>query len=157
MQIFDISHYALDLVAIPQLGVALIVLILSIKVLLREGAKSTSLAFLMLCGAIFLWLSSYFFMYCATDEGVARWWAKASYLGIPFIPSALYYFTVAALQLYKTKKKIVWIGWGLSSIIMANQRALDIYGIEMSVRCWDATSWSGCPRRSGRRPQLLLP
>lgn len=143
MQVFDKSYYALDLLAIPQLGVALIALILSIKVLFREGSKSVSLAFLMLCGAIFLWLSSYFLMYCATDEGVARWWAKASYLGVPFIPSALYYFTVAVLQLYKTKKKIVWIGWGLSSI-----SAIVIIGTDLVITHMRMFTWGYYPQYS---------
>ncbi len=146
MQVFDVSHYALNFLAIPQLGISLIVLILSIisiRGLLREGSKSVSLGLLMLRVSTFLWFSSFFFMYCATDEGVARWWAKASYLGIPFIPSALYYFIVAALQLYETKKKIVWIGWGLSFV-----SAIVIIGTDVVIKGMRLFAWGYYPQLS---------
>jgi PAS domain S-box-containing protein len=63
---------------------------------------------------MYLWLFSFSWMYSATDEGVALWWAKFAYLGVPFIPSSIYHFTVTILGTYEQRKRLVWLSWLLS-------------------------------------------
>jgi len=43
-------------------------------------------------------------------------WAKTAYLGVPFIPTAVYHFTISVLRSYKQNRKSVIIGWILSSL-----------------------------------------
>jgi PAS domain S-box-containing protein len=112
--LFDPRHYAFSGYAVPTLLTAALVLSLGASVLVRERGSWLSLLFLLLTLTIGIWQFAFSLMYCAADEYVAFWWAKAAYLGVPLIPSAIYHFTVAVLQLYERRKRLVWTCWALS-------------------------------------------
>jgi hypothetical protein len=66
-----------------------------------------------------VWLFAFLWMYCAEEKTVALWWARAAYLGIPFVCSAVYHFTISVLRLYERRKGFVWAGWALSAVFSA--------------------------------------
>ncbi len=109
--LFDAANYYLNTFALPLPFISVIVAILAVLVFFKEGVRPVSVAFLLLASSIMIWLSSFFLMYCSSDEAVALWWAKTAYLGVPFIPAALYYFTVQVLGTYKRGNLLIWIGW----------------------------------------------
>jgi two-component system cell cycle sensor histidine kinase/response regulator CckA len=114
-QIFNVAGYTFNPLALPVLIVAFIFFFFSLKVLIQEELR-VSLGFFLLGISIAIWLTSYFFLYCTSDPTVALWWVKAAYLGVPFIPAALYHFTVSILQAHHQYRKSVLAAWVLSAI-----------------------------------------
>ncbi len=85
------------------------------------------LLFFLVTLPIGVWFFAFSWMYCSTDQTVAYWWAKAAYLGVPLLPSAIYHFTVVALQIDQRYKKLVLTSWvlsGLFSVLTLSSQAL---------------------------------
>ncbi len=117
--LFNPANYAFSPNAIPTLVTAAALLLLGLTVLIRERISPVSVLFFLMALSVSLWLFGFSWMYSATNEGVALWWAKAAYLGVPFIPSAIYHFTVVALRIYQRHKVRVWISWTISALFTA--------------------------------------
>ena len=96
--IFQLSSYSFNLWAIPVACVVLILASLSLKFFYQGRFERTSLTLNLLTFFVLIWQVSFFFMYSSTNADVAFWWAKAAYLGVPFIPAALYLFVITALN-----------------------------------------------------------
>jgi PAS domain S-box-containing protein len=111
--VLDVANYALSLYAVPPFIVAVGVVFLVLFVLAGEHFSRVSVAF-ALCGvSITLWLSAFTGMYLATDPRIGLWWAKTAYLGVPFIPAAIYQFTISVLGLDRERRWMVrgtWLG-----------------------------------------------
>ena len=117
--IFDSTSYYLNPWAVPFFLTMLAIFALGVFVLNRERYSSVSLSFFLMTIPAGVWLLTFSFMYCSKAEAVALWWAKAAYLGVPFIPAAIYYFTVKVLRLYTQHKKMVWASWLASACFSA--------------------------------------
>ena len=76
-------------------------LVLGVSVVIRERYSLVSRAFLLMLFTASVWFFAFSWMYCARDEAVALWWAKAAYLVVPFICAAMYHFTLVVLGIYK--------------------------------------------------------
>jgi PAS domain S-box-containing protein len=113
--VFDPAAYAFSPFAIPTVATTVAMLVLGAIVLIREQGSRVSRLFCLTTITICLWLFSFSWMYCATDERVALWWAKAAYLGVPFIPTAIYHFTLAVLGMERAHRRFVWFSWLLSA------------------------------------------
>ena len=119
---FHLYSYYLNLWAIPVACVVLIIVSLDLKRFYQERLERTSLTLNLLTFFILIWQVSVFFIYSAANADVAFWWAKAAYLGVPFIPAALYFFVITALKLYEKHKRLnalIWVLSLFSSILMA--------------------------------------
>ncbi len=112
--IFEFAAYSLNPSAVPTALTAGAVLCLGLVVLIRERASLVSGLFLLVTLSIGIWLLAFSAMYCAHDPRVAFWWAKSAYLGVPFIPAAIFHFSVAVLRSYPRCKRLVWLSWALS-------------------------------------------
>jgi PAS domain S-box-containing protein len=117
LQVLNIASYTLNPLAVPLLLVACLFFFFALRVLFAESLN-VSIGFFVLGISAAIWFVSYFFLYCSSDAHVALWWVKAAYVGIPFIPAALYHFCLAILQAQRRERKTVWIGWTLSAIFM---------------------------------------
>jgi len=84
------------LAAVPTLATALAALLLGAAVVRRERFSGVSLLFGLIPLTIAVWLISFSLMLASSDYRTALFWARTAYLGIPFIPAAIYTFTVAA-------------------------------------------------------------
>ncbi|HTZ16957.1 MAG TPA: histidine kinase N-terminal 7TM domain-containing protein, partial [Dissulfurispiraceae bacterium] len=91
--IFDITRYAFNSLSVQTLVTALGVFGLGIFALIREKGSQRSVAFFLLTQVVAIWLFCFSWMYSAADVQVAMWWAKAAYLGVGFIPAAIYYYS----------------------------------------------------------------
>jgi diguanylate cyclase (GGDEF)-like protein/PAS domain S-box-containing protein len=118
-QVLDTNSYILNAFAIPTFVTAVIVLALGIYTIIHERFSFISKLLFFMSLAIFEWLVSFSFMYCAGDENVALWWSKAAYLSLPFLPSLIYHFTLVILRIYRGHKKFLWCAWALSALFMS--------------------------------------
>ena len=112
--------------AIPTLATALAALSLGAAVVRRERFSRVSLLFLLVPLTIAMWLCCFSLMFCSQDEGTALAWARAAYLGIPFIPAAIYSFTVAATGTGRKRRPVVaaiWLVSALASAVFVGTRA----------------------------------
>jgi hypothetical protein len=124
-QVFEVGNYTFNPYAVPTFITTASILFLGLLVLILEWGTRVSLLFFLTTLAIGLWLFAFSWMYCATYEPVAFWWAKAAYLGVSFIPAVMYHFTVAVLRLQQRFIKWVWVGWILSGIFLTASLTTD--------------------------------
>jgi diguanylate cyclase (GGDEF)-like protein/PAS domain S-box-containing protein len=110
----DPAGYRYTPYVVPLLVTAAATLLLGISALIRERASRLSLLFGLIPLAIDVWLCAFSLMFCSSDARVALMWARAGYLGVPFIPSAIYHFSVAATNNYANRRRLVWGGWFVS-------------------------------------------
>jgi two-component system, cell cycle sensor histidine kinase and response regulator CckA len=113
-QIFDPASYAFNPFAVPTALATIALIVLAAVVLIREKVSASSVLFVVIVGTVMIWLFTFSWMYASVRAPVALWWAKLAYLGLPFIPSAIYHFTVVELRAYERSKVFVALSWSLS-------------------------------------------
>jgi len=133
--------YSFSVYAVPPAVTALALLLVGVAVLIRERASRVSVAFLFILLATSVWLFGLTAMYCATNEAVAIWWARFHFLGIPFIPSTIYLFSVVAMGIYARRKRLIWAGLLLSAFFSAAALYSDVL-VAGVYRYW----WGYYPR-----------
>ena len=115
--IFDSASYYWNGFATPLLVTAAAMFLLGTVVMVRERGSREAWQFAFLAATICIWLFCFSFMYLAQDPRVALIWGKAAYLGITFIPTALYHFTVIVTR--SPRWRLAWAGWGVSALFFA--------------------------------------
>lgn len=118
-QVFDLSNYTFSVYAIPTFLTTAAIFLLGIVVLTRERGGRVGWLFFVFTLSISVWLLSFSWMYCASGEHVALWWAKTAYLGVAFIPSAVYHFSLAVLRIDQDHRKSERFCWALSGLFCA--------------------------------------
>jgi diguanylate cyclase (GGDEF)-like protein/PAS domain S-box-containing protein len=137
--LFDPASYAFNAFAIPTLMTAGAMCVLGVAVLLRERGSAEARSFSLLAAAICIWLTCFSLMYLAAGEGVALVWARSAYLGIAFIPSALYHFAVVVT--HSRRRRRAAAGWLLSAVF-----AVAMVGSGALVRDLYSYRWGFYPR-----------
>jgi len=135
MPLLDATNYSFSLYAVPTLATGMAVLVLGLLNFIRERISQVSVLFLLITLSAALWLFGISLAYCAGDEAAALWWAKAAKLGVVFIPSSIYHFTVVILRIWQKHKRTVWLGWAGSAIFFASIVATP-YFIDGVHRYW---------------------
>ncbi|WP_447979822.1 ATP-binding protein [Candidatus Nitrospira bockiana] len=133
--------YALNWHALPTLLSAGVLLVLGWLVLVRERASLVSVLFFLLTLTMSIWFLAFSGMYLATDARTALWWAKAAYLGVPFIPAALYHFTAVTLRAADRYRTRIAFSWTLSALFVLASVSSDLL-IQGVYRYW----WGYYPR-----------
>lgn len=113
-KVFEISSYSLNIYALPTLVLSFTIPLLLLMVIFRERISSLSVSFSVLGFFTSLWFLAFSLMYSSVNPDAALWWAKAAYLGVPFIPAAVYHFTVSVLRSYSQNRNVVLAGWIIS-------------------------------------------
>lgn len=124
--VFNLSSYRVNLYAIPVGLTFLAIVFLGLYVLVREKHSSVKTSFFLMTLPPAVWLFAFTLMYSADTFDVARWWSKAAYLGVPFIPTTIYYFTVKVLRTYDKKRLRVFAAVGVSTMISAVMIGTDL-------------------------------
>lgn len=114
IKIIDSTSYHFAIASVPTFITTIALLLLGIWVIIRERGTKISYSFFLIILSIDLWLFAFSFMYCVNTPEIAFWWAKAAYLGVPFIATTIYHFTVIVLGIYQRRKIIIWASWLLS-------------------------------------------
>jgi PAS domain S-box-containing protein len=110
------AAYAFSVHAVPTFVAMSAILLLGIFELLRDRISAASVSFFLITVAVSIWLFAVTLQYLATTESAALWWAKAAYVGIPFIAITTYQFTVTVLGIEKRYRLVVWLGWAVAAL-----------------------------------------
>src|SRR5260370_8202837 len=105
------------------------------SVIRRRASRVTS-AFLALSTSAAVWLTAFTFMYSTKDPAQALWWARAAYLGVPFIAAGIYHFTVEMLRIYEQRKFAVWVAWSFAAFFAAIASATDLLVPRVQLFWW---------------------
>jgi PAS domain S-box-containing protein len=106
------SQFSFGLASLPTIVVATGLIVLGVIVVGNERRTSASVAFLILTIAVGLALITRSIAQAAVSDSVAFAWEKISYLAVPVIPAASYYFAVTILGIYPRRRRVVvglWI------------------------------------------------
>ena len=112
------SAYALSPFAIPVAMTAVLIVAFGARVVARR-ATAVSAAFLSMTIAVAIWLSAFAAMYSSRDSGVALVWARAGYLGVPFIAPAVYWFTIEILRIERRRRFALVAAWSGAAFFSA--------------------------------------
>jgi PAS domain S-box-containing protein len=91
-QLLDIACLMSNSLAIQTILTSLGVLCVGTFALIRERGTKISLAFSLVTLTMGVWLFCFSWMYSAPNERIAMWWAKSAYIGVGFIPAAVYHY-----------------------------------------------------------------
>ncbi|HET9496175.1 MAG TPA: PAS domain S-box protein, partial [Chloroflexia bacterium] len=105
------SIYTFSIYAVPTLVAMVAILLLGFFELARDRISRASLSFYLITLAVGIWLFSVSMQYLTVHEQTAMWWARAAYIGIPFIPATTYLFTVTVLGIRRQHMWPVVFGW----------------------------------------------
>ena len=136
----DLPAYAYSPYAIPTALTAIVMLGFAAVVLQRE-ANRLNRAFAALAGAVVIWMVAFTMMYLSRDAATALFWAKAAYLGVPFIAPAVYHFTIEMLRIYERRRVAVALAWCGASV-----SALLACSTDVIVNGVTRFSWGHYPR-----------
>lgn len=103
-----------NIYATAPLLVGILMLILGIVTLIKDRASRVSSSFFLVTLSIFIWLGSLPWLYTADNEQAAVLWAKIEHVGVAFIPSFFFIFTLDIIQRYKKYKY-----YGLATILLS--------------------------------------
>jgi hypothetical protein len=142
VQIFD---YNFTVFALAVFLTSWIILAVGIITLIREKASRESVFFFLVTLSVFLWLFFNSFMYVSPNEETAIWWDKLACLGLPFIPTALFQFTIFALRTYPSQQQKAWMGWILSSFFSLWALTSDNFIPGATLYPWGYFTYYGWP------------
>jgi len=111
--VLQISDYSFTIFALAVLLTSWTILAVGIITLIREKASRESIFFSLIAFTIFLWLFPNSFMYASPNEEIALVWSRLAFLGVPFISTSLFQFTIFALRT-SSRQRTAWIAWVFS-------------------------------------------
>lgn len=143
-------QYRFNIMAVPVALTAAAMLALGLFVLFRERRSLVSFSFFLITFFSTIWLACFSALYCASDSSTAYAWARLSYFGIPYIPAAIFQFTISVLRLRGKWQKTAFGCWLASFLFMVDAVAGSRYlnGI--------TTHWWGYYTRLGRLNGFFL-
>jgi PAS domain S-box-containing protein len=133
MVLFD--HLHVSLLALPVALTALGMLTLGIVAVIRERGSRVGWLFFSLTLSIVVWLGAFTFMYSTDDKAAALRWAKAAYLGVPFIPTTLLHSALAMLGIEAQRRRLLIFSW-ITSVFFSNTIIVTDFLIGDLYRYW---------------------
>jgi PAS domain S-box-containing protein len=108
MENIEALFLKLNIFAIAPFIVGFLMFVLGLVTIIRDRASKVSSSFFLVTLSIFVWLGSLPWLYSASNEHVALFWAKIEHFGVAFIPSFFFIFTLDIIQRYKKYKYFGW-------------------------------------------------
>lgn len=96
--LFEASHYAFNVYALPPLIVGSIIFLLGLGTMMWEHGERVSLSFFLMTLATALWLTAYGIAFMAKDHNAALFWVQLSHFGVSLIPSFVFLFTIILVR-----------------------------------------------------------
>jgi diguanylate cyclase (GGDEF)-like protein/PAS domain S-box-containing protein len=109
--------YSFSPYGIPTAATAILAVGVGLGVLLRRVSRASAALF-ALSVFVAIWQLAFTAMYAANLWGDALHWGRLAYLGIPFIPAAVYQFAVEMLRIVQRRRAAVIISWALAAQFM---------------------------------------
>ena len=139
--LYDNTPYVFNPLTLQTVLVALGLIVLGIFAVIREQGSHVSVVYFVLTLSMGVWLFAFSWMYSAIDVHLAMWWAKAAYVGIAFIPAAVYNFSALIQSDYEKSRKHVLAVWMLSFIF-----SVAILTTDIQFRSLYRFTWGFYPR-----------
>jgi diguanylate cyclase (GGDEF)-like protein/PAS domain S-box-containing protein len=136
--------YAFSPSAIPVAATAVLIIAFGFYVVSRRSSAAST-SFLTLTFVVAIWMSAFAAMYSATDPAIALAWARKAYLGVPFIPAAIYWFTIEVLRIAERRRLAHVVAWSCAAFFSAIAAATDLM-IPRVQQYW----WGYYPRYDSR-------
>ena len=118
MPAFLSAAYAFSPHAIPVALTAVLIVAFGLRVLLRR-VSAAGASFFSLTIVVGIWMAAFAFMYSATGADAALTWARRAYLGVPFIPAAIYWFTIEVLRIAHRRRLAHVAAWSVAAFFSA--------------------------------------
>jgi len=106
--------YAFSLASVPVALTAVLILVFGVRVMARR-VTSVSTAFFTITATVAVWMVAFTGMYSAREAQTALSWARAAYIGAPFIAPALYWFTIEILRLEQRRRLAHIAVWSMGA------------------------------------------
>lgn len=148
--LFELARYRWHPFATPIVLAATTGLAMGALLVVRERRVKESVLFFVIAFFASVWLYAFTGMYCSTDPRTALGWAKLAYLGVPFLPAAIYHFSVHVLRLGGRHFQAVRAVWATSAVFSAL-----IVGTDRFIPDVYEYSWGYYPRY-GRAAAVYL-
>ncbi len=103
-ELLNYHNYVFNPFALPVWFVGAMILALGIHVVNNEHASVSSVVFLTLTLCVAAWLVGYSFAYSSAYRFVALWWVKGLHIGVTFIPSLIFIFTLSIVRQLRHNK-----------------------------------------------------
>src|SRR5665213_4090224 len=113
---FDLAQYQYAFPAWPPFIVGFSILALSLAVVVREQFSKISNAFALLCWSAVVWLFGCGLMYSSIHPAMAFRWARIEHVGVAFIPSALFYFTLILVKRHQRFSGLIRVAFAGSTV-----------------------------------------
>ncbi|PYQ31873.1 MAG: diguanylate cyclase [Acidobacteria bacterium] len=110
--------YAFSAYAIPVAITAVLILAFGARVLARR-ANGLTAAFFSLTLVVAIWLAAFTALYSSRDASIALFWSHLAYLGVPFIPPAVYWFTIELLRIHQRRRAAFMLAWTVGAFFSA--------------------------------------
>lgn len=136
----QLGPYAFGPMAALSVATGTFALVLGLYVLVTQRRADVSLHFFFLCLTIGAWLIPFGFLYASPDPGTALEWAKAGYLGVPFIGTACYTLAARVLGVTERRRAVTAGLWGLSVVILALIQAPELLITDVVRFPWGYTT-----------------
>lgn len=101
----------MNIFAISGLINAIGIFTLGAVVYFKNRKREINIRYALFCFFVAFWSFCYFLWQIAQDRNLALFWARGLMVGAIFIPVCFLHFVLLLLDIYKTKKKIVNIGY----------------------------------------------
>ena len=98
--------YAFSAYAVPVALTGVLILAFGTRFLSRR-VTGVSAAFFTMTLVVAIWMAAFAVLYSTRDPRVALFWSHLAYLGVPFIPPALYWFTVELLRIDGRRRAVL--------------------------------------------------
>ncbi len=108
MALPETASYVMTWYALPPLVVGVCMMALGPAVFLRERGSRVSVAFWLMAMTGGLWLAGSVGLLLARHDAVALAWARCEKLPVVFIPTAVYFFTLAIVQRVRQFRYALW-------------------------------------------------
>jgi diguanylate cyclase (GGDEF)-like protein/PAS domain S-box-containing protein len=114
-EVLNLAQYQYAFPAWPPFIVGFSILSLSMAAVVRERFSQISNAFAFLCWSAVVWLFGCGLMYSALSPVTAFRWARVEHIGVAFIPSTLFYFTLILVKRHLRYKALIRIAFAISA------------------------------------------
>ncbi|MBI4549755.1 MAG: PAS domain S-box protein [Candidatus Omnitrophica bacterium] len=130
------SSYGINPFALPPLVVGVLLALLGLTIWINEKRSSAATAFFVLTSSGVIWLLSYVGIFSARNALVARWWGGLENIGVVFIPSFFYLFTLIVTNRFAAQKTAADLAILISGLFALTIVHTDWFIPEMLVYPW---------------------
>jgi signal transduction histidine kinase len=105
-----LSHFTLNWYAVPVAIVSTLILFVGVFVYAQNRKSPANLSFFIICLCVNLWLYGISLVYSARDPVLAlALYRTLPFLGVAFVSSCVYWFSVVWLRLYEKQRRLVFL------------------------------------------------